>query len=138
MPPARRALFDTSLSEVWERFHQAHAREYGHSFRENPIEIVNIRATGIGAMPKIQRSKAPAGGDLAAARIRNGACVFRVGAELKTFDTTFYRRRLLPGDERFAGPAFVLQKDSTTVIPPGWTAIVDSAGNLLLSTPGDA
>jgi N-methylhydantoinase A len=89
-------------------------------------------------MPKIQRLKAPAGGDLAAARIRNGACVFRVGAELKTFDTTFYRRRLLPVDERFAGPAIVLQKDSTTVIPPGWTAIVDSAGNLLLSTPGDA
>jgi N-methylhydantoinase A len=127
---------EAGLSEVWERFHAAHAREYGHSFRENRIEIVNIRATGIGAMPKLQSLKAPPGGDLTAARIRSGACVFRVGAELKTFDTTFYRRALLPVGEPFAGPAIVLQKDSTTVIPPGWSAVVDPAGNLLLTQGG--
>jgi N-methylhydantoinase A len=40
--------------------------------------------------------------------------------------------------ERFAGPAIVLQKDSTTVIPPSWSAINDAAGNLILRIEGDA
>ena len=32
------------------------------------------------------------------------------------FETTFYRRHLLPMGESFMGPAIILQKDSTTVI----------------------
>ena len=51
---------------------------------------------------------------------------------------TFYRRHLLPVGETFAGPAIVLQKDSTTVIPPGCTATNDAAGNLILKVAGDA
>ena len=50
------------------------------------------------------------------------------------FETSFYRRHLLPVGEAFRGPAIVLQKDSTTVIPPGWSAINDPAGNLILTT----
>ena len=34
-------------------------REYGHAFPDNPIEIVNVRVSGVGAMPKIQSSTAP-------------------------------------------------------------------------------
>jgi N-methylhydantoinase A len=64
--------------------------------------------------------------------------VFRVDGELRSFETTFYRRHLLPVGERFAGPAIVLQKDSTTVIPPSWSAINDAAGNLILRIEGDA
>ncbi len=126
------------MREVWGRFHQAHAREYGHSFPDNQIEVANVRATGVGAVPKIQKLKAPTGGDLVGARIPNGPGVFRVAEEPKTFDATFYHRRLLPLGERFAEPAIVLYEDSTSVIPPGWTAIVDPAGNLLLTVQGDA
>jgi N-methylhydantoinase A len=129
---------DADLAEIWERFHQAHKREYGHFFRDNPIEVVNIRVTGVGAMPKIQTLKAASGGSMAAARIRTGSCVFRVGGELQSFDTRFYRRHLLPVGEQFRGPAIVLQKDSTTVIPPGCAAINDAAGNLILKIDGDA
>jgi N-methylhydantoinase A len=32
-----------------------------------------------------------------------------------------------------AGPAIIEQMDTTTVVPPGWTAHVDIAGNLLLT-----
>ncbi len=127
-----------SLTEVWRLFHEAHKREYGHYFEQNPIEIVNVRVTGVGAMPKIQKLEAPAGGSLAAAKTRVGQCVFRVDGALKPFETTFYRRALLPVGKEFHGPAIVLQKDSTTVIPPRWSAINDAAGNLILSFDGDA
>jgi N-methylhydantoinase A len=89
-------------------------------------------------MPKIQRVKPAEEGSLAGARIRAGKCMFRVGGELKSYETTFYRRHLLPVEERFPGPAVVLQKDSTTIVPPGWSAINDSAGNLILSAKGSA
>ena len=69
---------------------------------------------------------------MAQARVKTGQCVFRIDGELRPFETAFYRRHLLPVGEAFAGPAIVLQKDSTTVIPPGCTAINDAAGNLIL------
>ena len=131
-------LTDASLTEIWRLFHEAHKREYGHAFVQNPIEIVNVRVTGVGAMPKIAKLKAPEGGSLAAARIRAGQCVFRVGGALKSFETTFYRRALLPVGESFHGPAIVLQMDSTTVIPPVWSAVNDAVGNLILTFDGDA
>jgi N-methylhydantoinase A len=63
------------------------------------------------------------------------AC-FRIDGELRPFETSFYRRHLLPVGETFRGPAIVLQKDSTTVIPPGCSAINDPAGNLILTVAG--
>jgi len=126
------------LERIWALFHQAHQREYGHRFLASPIEIVNVRVSGIGAMPKIRKIKPAEGGSLTAARVRSGACMFRVADELKSFDTDFYRRHLLAVDEEFSGPAVVLQKDSTTIVPPGWSAANDKAGNLILSVKGGA
>ena len=131
-------LTQESLAGIWRLFHEAHKREYGHAFEQNPIEVVNVRVSGIGAMPKIRALQAPAGGSFAAAKLRVGQCVFRVDGALKAFETTFYRRTQLPVGEKFHGPAIVLQMDSTTVIPPRWSAINDAAGNLILTFDGEA
>lgn len=131
-------LDEASLAALWRDFHAAHAAEYGHAFETSPIEIVNVRVTGIGRMPKIRSLKAPAGGSLAEARVREGSCVFRVDGELRRFDTAFYQRSRLPVGERFQGPAIVLQKDSTTVVPPGASAVVDPSGNIIITLGGAA
>jgi N-methylhydantoinase A len=47
--------------------------------------------------------------------------------------TPFYRRNLLPLEEPIAGPAIVLQTDSTTVVPPGTTLVPEVGGNLILT-----
>ena len=83
-------------------------------------------------MPKLTTLEAPAGGSLAAALIRTEPCRFRVDGTLQAVPTAFYRRTLLPVGEAFAGPAIVLQTDSTTVIPPGAAATVDPVGNLII------
>ena len=44
----------------------------------------------------------------------------------------YQRRKLQPGS-RFAGPAVVIQDDTTTWVPPGFTGAVDGYGNLILS-----
>ena len=124
------------LEDILRHFHATHEREYGHAFPDNPIEIVNVRVIGVGQMPKIAKLTAPKGATLADARVRTGQCVFRIDGELRSFETSFYRRHLLPVGETFSGPAIVLQKDSTTVIPPGCSAINDPAGNLILTVAG--
>ena len=122
-----------ALAAVWEDFHAAHAREYGHAFRDSAIEVVNVRVTGVGAMPKITQLQAPSGGTLAQAQLRRSTCVFRADGRLQDFDTPFYQRTLLPVGEDFPGPAIILQKDSTTVVPPGSSARVDSSGSILIT-----
>ncbi len=44
----------------------------------------------------------------------------------------YLRSRLLAGN-RLAGPALVLQADSTVFIPAGWVGLVDNWGNLILT-----
>jgi N-methylhydantoinase A len=121
------------IAQVWRDFHAAHLKEYGHCFEASPIEIVNVGVSGIGEMPKLRASRAPEGGSLQKSKIRTGRCLFRVGGELKPFETAFHQRNLLPVGERFAGPAIILQKDSTTVVPPNASAIVDPAGNIIIA-----
>jgi N-methylhydantoinase A len=123
------------LAGVWRDFHAAHLREYGHSFEASRIEIVNVGVSGVGAMPKLRAPAAPEGGSLEQARLRAGRCLFRVGGTLGPFETVFYQRARLPRGERFAGPAIILQKDSTTVVPPGASAIVDPSGAILIALP---
>jgi N-methylhydantoinase A len=122
-----------TIGTAFEAFHALHEAEYGHAFRQSPIEIVNIRVAGVGGMPKIGHPTVPHGASLDAARLKATRCVFRVDGRLQPFDTAVYQRHLLPFDTAIAGPAVILQTDSTTVIPPGWTATAESAGNLILS-----
>ena len=121
-----------ALEAVWAAFHRQHERDYGHFFPDNPIEIVNIRLSGVGQMPKIGRPEVAGGGALQTARVREGGCVFRVDGALQSFETAFYRREDLAVGETLQGPAVVLQADATTVLPPGWIADVESGGNMLL------
>jgi len=128
---------EEGMAATFEAFHRAHAAEYGHAFKDSPIEIVNLRVSGIGRMPKIDKLRPPAGGSLAEALVRTSPSVFRIGGELKSFDTPVYRRTSLPVGEVFQGPAIILQKDSTTVMPPATSAVVDASGSILI-TLGEA
>jgi N-methylhydantoinase A len=123
------------LEAALDRFHGLHEQEYGHHFRGAPIEIVNLRVTAVGPVPKISRPPTPRGGSLATARIRVDKAVFRAGLALSTFDTTFYNRAALPVGEPVAGPAILLQVDSTTVVPPHCTAVLEPSGSILISVP---
>jgi N-methylhydantoinase A len=136
IPMPEGPIDETVLEEVWSQFHLAHEAEYGHAFEDSPIEIVNIRITGVGQMPKIGRPSVPEGGSLDKARVKTGDCVFRLNGRLEGFATAFYQRRLLPLGEQLAGPAIILQTDSTTLVPPGCVATCDVHGNLLIHVGG--
>ncbi len=126
-------LDQAALAQVFARFAELHRTEYGHVFEASPIEIVNIRVTGIGHMPKIAAPLPASGGSLAAALVKTAHCMFRRNGALARLATPFYRRDLLPLEQPIAGPAIVLQTDSTTVVPPGTTLTAETGGNLILT-----
>jgi N-methylhydantoinase A len=118
-----------------EAFHVLHEREYGSAYGD-PIEIVNARVTAIGKRPTLDELPV-ASGTLADALLGESESHFRIDGQLQALPTQFYDRSLLPLGEPFAGPAVVFHLDTTTVVPPGWSARADASGNLLLtrSTP---
>ena len=120
------------LGEVWRAFHERHEAEYGHVFSDSPIEIVNIRMTGVGIMPKIAAPTRQDGRSAGAATLRDGTCVFRVAGELRPFETTYYARDQLGSDTAITGPAIIVQTDTTIVVPPGWAATIETGENLIL------
>ena len=125
-----------ALDEVWPAFHQMHKSEYGHHFPNSLIEIVNIRVTGVGEVPSIGLPSPEFGTSLETARVKSGACLFRVDDKLQTFETAHYRRADLPMDVAIPGPAVILQRDTTIVVPPGWTASAERSGNIILKNKG--
>ncbi|ATY85986.1 methylhydantoinase [Kyrpidia spormannii] len=129
-------ITEEALTAALQQFHRVHESEYGHFFADSPIEIVNIRLTGIGFMPKVQKPAAGEGGSLSDALVKTNRTVFRVGGELRTYETAFYNREKIPVNTKFPGPAIVLQKDTTTVIPPDCAAFVDDSGNMIIQVGG--
>ena len=115
---------------VGDAFHRAHRQRFGYSDPTEPVEIVNLRLKMVVPVEKPLPAAEDAAGDSPReAQVGEARVVFREGA----FDTSLYLRDRLHCGNRFAGPALVLQMDSTTVIPPGWVAEADGWRNLILT-----
>lgn len=125
-------LTDEALGQVWQAFHDRHREEYGHAFEASPIEIVTVKVRGLGEVEKLAE---PPAYDVKGEpnKVGAGRCTFRVGGELKSFDTPHIERTSLPVDRKFNGPAILLQTDTTTVVPPDWTYWADRHGNVRMT-----
>jgi N-methylhydantoinase A len=118
------------LREATLLFQAEHQRRFGYADPAREVELVTIRTRGRVKRPP-QTAPALKGGGRApeAAFTGRRQVMFDSWRETPTFD----RSALLAGNA-IAGPALVTQMDSTTLIPPGWRALVDTAGNLLLES----
>ena len=117
-----------------DQFHRLHEREYGSAYVD-PIEIVNARVTAIGKRPTLDQLPV-ASGSLEEALVGEGEGYFRVDGQLQAVTTRFYDRNKLPLDQEVSGPAVVFHLDTTTVVPPTWSARADASGNLILTKGG--
>ena len=124
--PAARTNLVRSISGS---FYRAHRQRFGYADRAEPVEVVNLRLKLEKQVDKPRLDPQPAGpADPTGARIGVAAVVFQGGSR----DTPLYLREKLRTGSRLQGPALVLQMDTTTVMPPGWTGEVDPFGNLVL------
>ena len=117
---------------IASEFYAAHLQRFGYADRALPVEVVNLRLKLELAVDKPElEPAAPQGADASHAAIGSAEVVFANGP----VTTTLYDRDRLEAGNRLAGPALLLQLDTTIVVPPGWDGEVDPYGNLLLE-PG--
>ena len=116
------------LQDLAGRFGLAHERIYGFKL-DHPVELVNLRAVGIGAVQKMNLPKfEKEGHDPAGAVIEQQRAYFDGGfASVNVYDRT----RLRAGN-RVRGPAIIVQTDATTVIHPGHAGEVDEYLSILI------
>ena len=132
VPLPDRPLQGDVLVAVLQAFHREHEQAYGFAAPDEPVEFVNLRVTAIGiivkpALRRLERS----GGDPADELTGRREVYFEeTGGPT---DCSIYDRYALPAGVEVPGPAIVEERDSTTVVHPGYTARVDDYGNLLVS-----
>lgn len=119
----------TSLEEVLAAFHQEHEREFAFSDKDQIVEIYGLRVTAIGTVPKPNFPQFEPTGSLQDA-YKETRPVYFDGAYV---ETNVYYRDKIPVHAQLQGPAIVDQLDTTTVIPPGFTAEVDAYKNIIIT-----
>ncbi len=119
-----------STDVILERFFEAHERAYGFADKSAPVEAVNFLAMAKASLG-VRRpgaSEPAAGGRPTPVDHRD--VTFSTSGPERT--PIYHRDHLVPGTD-FQGPAIVDQMDSTTIIFPGDTVIIDGFGNMIIT-----
>ena len=126
-----KVLDAAALQGVADAFHDRHKPTYGHDNRSEPVQLVSLRVTAIGAIPTLTISTSPAApGDAANAIKAQRQVWFRgIGAT----QATIYDRRHMPAGLLAPGPAVIESLESTILVPPAWTARMDEHGFIHLT-----
>jgi N-methylhydantoinase A len=124
------APFSTeAVNQLLKDFHDLHRRAYGYARHEESVEIVNLRLVAYGKLPGLRLQICEPGDDTQPEPFANRVVHF--GG--RPLETPIYQRDTLRPGHVVAGPAIVEQLDSTTVVPPVFTAECDQFGNLILN-----
>ncbi len=125
LPEALRRAPDAAA--ITGLFHEVHEKLYSFRDPDSPVEITTQRLRVTGTIPPVTLP------DLAPATAQGTP----TGHRTLHFDdgshhAPVWRRDSLTTGQHLQGPVIIEQEDTTTVIPPGWRATVDSIGNLII------
>jgi N-methylhydantoinase A len=103
-------------------FESAYFAQYGVNPSHVPIEVVSWRLTAQGPEDRVDSGKPPARGDAAVLR------EVHVPLWAASGSAKVYSRASLGSGQTLSGPALIEERETTIVLPPGWTARVDDSG----------
>jgi N-methylhydantoinase A len=110
---------------IVKRFEESYRKLYGVNPSHVPIELVTWRVTARGPIIPFNRAiTLPA----APGRPRTSRLVH---AWSEATDVPVYDRKSLAAGQTIAGPAIIEERETTTAIPPGWSATVDQVGCII-------
>lgn len=115
-----------SQDALAQGFHALHESLYGFSKPSDPLELINLRVSGLGYFPPV---------DLRYESEKDEP--EPVAVEDVCFDnewrsTPIYAREGLPVGAALMGPAIIKEAGATTVVPPSCRARVDELGNIII------
>ena len=114
-------------------FDAEYQREFGRAVADVPAEVLTWRIRASGPEPLMDwtaGAKIDGDGNADAAR-KSSRPAFFGGSDQPVETAVFDRYRLGPGAE-LVGPAIVEERESTAIVPPGASAVIDRQGNLLI------
>ncbi|HEY3183370.1 MAG TPA: hydantoinase/oxoprolinase family protein [Gaiellaceae bacterium] len=121
-------LGEDERAEIERRFHDLHEQLY--TFRQgSPIEFVNFRLTGLGAVPKPELRRVASNGG--AENALKGARDVDFD-ELGRHESRIYERERLGAGAELDGPAVIEEPAASTVVFPGQRLRVDEFGSLVV------
>lgn len=120
---------DNHLSFI-PAFHTAHQKLYSYHHPKRPVEIVNIRIKSIGIAKKIKLKKRQKRQQIPAelALLKSQPLYYK----RKKFQASVYVKGYLEPGNRIAGPALIVDQESTTFLPPLFSLQVDGLLNLIM------
>jgi N-methylhydantoinase A len=130
VPIADGEITRATLNDLSADFHVRHEQTYGHANRSEGVQLVNLRVSALGRRPDLlltQRANA------ASARVRNRDVWF---SGIGFAPTLVHLREGLMSGAKLVGPVIIESMDSTTVVPPGWQALIDELGYIRLTRHG--
>ena len=121
---------DATREEIQAIFEKAYFDRFQVKLPEIRANLVNLKTSVIGERPDFDLGRIM-DARLRAKTVENA----RIGTRQVWFDgewleTAIYARDKLPTGGQFVGPAIVEQMDTTIVVEPGNTVLVDEDGNL--------
>lgn len=122
-----------TIEKMKESFHTVHKRQFGRSYRDVAVEIVNIRVIGTGKIEDLQPLKIAKGnGNVSDAVIGERRVTFKVQGKPMHCMTKIYDRSLFKAGDEIQGPAIINQMDTTIVIEPDCVGHVNEYGIIVI------
>ena len=116
------------LARLYRDFETTHERINGLK-TSAPAKIVNLRAVHRARLPKRTVGGAPGARRDTSLKGRREV---RFPGDARAIATAIHDRARIAAGETVAGPAVIEQDDTTTLIPPGWTAVCIAGASLLI------
>lgn len=123
------------LAEIKRLFDAVHLKRYGYCSAEERAEVVSVRTSVSGDMPKPTIAEFLVGSAEPAVEPNIRPVYFKASEGWQ--DTRVYQRPDLRAGNCIAGPALVEEYASTTVLFPGDVLEVDKFGNLVIEVFND-
>ena len=124
--PVDGAIFDErAIGAIAERFHAQHERRFSYANRNDAVEMVTLRLSATGHLPRPATSEPPGASEADAPRRRP---VFVGGS---WHDTPVFQRESIGPDLRIEGPAIIEEEYTTVLLAPGWSLVRAAGGHLV-------
>jgi N-methylhydantoinase A len=110
-----------------------YARIFGRVVEGVAFEIVNLRL--IARAERGGRALEFALQETAATPAKKGSRRAYFDEKKRFVETTVYDRHALSAGTTIGGPAIIEEKDTTIIVPPGATAVIDALRNVIVTLP---
>ena len=117
------------IGRILESFNAQHRLDYGYAFDDTEVELITVRVIGTDKIEplRLRPLERANGASYDSALLYSRRTTFDDGT---TADTPRYDRGQLKAGHRVAGPAVLIQHNSTVLVPPAYAAEVSEYGSL--------